>query len=132
MTIKNKKTLGEELRSARETKGFSLRQVEEVTEISNAYLSQLEHDKIKKPSANVLYKLANFYGINFSHLLTDAGIIDSPLEEMGTKRFAGDSTKSKKSPHSLAGYSLSSDNLSPAEETALVEYLKFIRFQKKK
>ncbi|MCC7302468.1 MAG: helix-turn-helix transcriptional regulator [Bacteroidia bacterium] len=131
MTAKTKKTLGEELRSARETKGFTLRQVEEVTEISNAYLSQLEHDKIKKPSANVLYRLANLYGINFSHLLTDAGIIDSPLVETGTKNFTGNSAKNK-APHSLGGYALSSENLSPEEEKALVEYLKFIRFQKKK
>jgi transcriptional regulator with XRE-family HTH domain len=128
MISKTKKTIGEELKNARLTKGYTLRQVEEVTEISNAYLSQLEHDKIKKPSANVLYKLANLYGINFNHLLTDAGIIDSPLVESGTKNFVGKGS----APHSLGGYALSSENLSAEEEKVLISYLKFIRSENKK
>ncbi len=55
---KTQKSLGEKLRDARETQALTLRQVEEITGISNAYLSQLENNKIKKPSANILYKLS--------------------------------------------------------------------------
>lgn len=47
-----------ELRLARK---FTLRQVEEMTGISNAYLSQLETGKIKKPSYEVVQKLNNLY-----------------------------------------------------------------------
>lgn len=51
----------EKFREVREEKGLTLRQVEEATGISNAYLSQLETGKIKKPSFDVVYKLHNFY-----------------------------------------------------------------------
>ena len=51
------KTLGQVLKESREKSNKTMRDVEEATGISNAYLSQLENDKIKKPSANVLYKL---------------------------------------------------------------------------
>ena len=44
------KTLGKTLKDAREGVPFTLKQVEEATGISNAYISQLENEKIKKPS----------------------------------------------------------------------------------
>jgi hypothetical protein len=47
--------------SLRKEKGWTLRQVEDATGISNAYLSQFENGKIKKPSQNVVTKLINFY-----------------------------------------------------------------------
>ena len=59
-------TLGAVLKIARESKTFSLRYVEEHAGISNAYLSQLENDKIKKPAADTLFKLAEIYKIDFN------------------------------------------------------------------
>ena len=55
--------------------GLTLRQVQEATGISNAYLSQLENGKIKHPSAQVLYSLSKLYGCNIEDLLIDAGMI---------------------------------------------------------
>lgn len=49
-------------KAIRRIKGLTLRQVEEITGISNAYLSQLENGKIKKPSYDVVMKLRNIYG----------------------------------------------------------------------
>ncbi|MHC4933777.1 MAG: helix-turn-helix domain-containing protein, partial [Planctomycetota bacterium] len=48
--------LGTLLADLRMAKGLSLREVEEATgkAVSNAYLSQLENGKIKKPSPSVL------------------------------------------------------------------------------
>ncbi len=69
-------TLGQVLKSTRESVSLSLREVENSTAISNAYLSQLENDKIKKPSASVLYKLADLYKIRLDVLLIAAGIIE--------------------------------------------------------
>lgn len=44
-------------------KGLTLREVEQVTGISNSYLSQLENGKIKKPSYDTIQKLnAVYYG----------------------------------------------------------------------
>jgi len=50
-----------DFKKIREEKGFTLRQVEEMTGINNAYLSQLENRKIKKPSYEVVYILHNLY-----------------------------------------------------------------------
>jgi len=45
----------------RKEKGLTLRQVEDLTGISNSYLSQLETGKVKKPSYEVVSKLYNLY-----------------------------------------------------------------------
>jgi DNA-binding Xre family transcriptional regulator len=45
----------------RNKNGFTLRDVEEKTGISNAYLSQLENGKIKRPSFEVMETLNKFY-----------------------------------------------------------------------
>ena len=45
-------TLGKTLKNTRENVSLTLRDVEIATGISNAYLSQLENEKIKKTSAN--------------------------------------------------------------------------------
>lgn len=57
------KTIGEKFRTIREAKGLTLREVEEATGISNAYLSQLETGKIKRPSYKVIKQLSEYYGI---------------------------------------------------------------------
>ena len=45
----------------RKTKGLTLRKVEELTGISNPYLSQLETGKIKSPSYNTVRTLVMLY-----------------------------------------------------------------------
>lgn len=111
------KSLGKTLKESRELVPFTLRQVEEATGISNAYLSQLENDKIKKPSANVLYKLSSLYGISLDSLLHAAGIIESQP-----------SKKSKL----LSTVALSAEKLTNHEEQQLLDYLKYLRFSNKK
>jgi transcriptional regulator with XRE-family HTH domain len=110
------KSLGRTLKDAREHASFTLKQVEEATGISNAYLSQVENEKIKKPSANVLHKLATVYNIELEVLLGAAGII----EESNTPK-----TKM------LNSIALSSQQLSSEEEEALMKYLKFLRHEKR-
>ncbi len=109
------KTLGENLKKARQMSKFSLREVEELIGISNAYLSQLENDKIKKPSANILHKLASLYELDFELLLEVAGIVKRNSKENAAK--------------TLSGSALYSKNLSAEEEEKLAEYLAFLRSQ---
>ncbi|SDT66644.1 Helix-turn-helix domain-containing protein [Mucilaginibacter mallensis] len=109
------KTLGGILREARDLKKLSLREVEVQSGISNAYLSQLENDKIKKPSANTLYKLSELFHITFDDLMVAAGIVEQGKEER------------KRPVH----YAFNSDDLTPEEEQALIDYLKFLRYQQK-
>jgi HTH-type transcriptional regulator, competence development regulator len=111
----SQKTLGKTLKNSRELIPLTLRQVEEATGISNAYLSQLENDKIKKPSANVLYKLASIYNIELDSLLLASGIIEKQ------------SAKKSKLLNTIA---LSAETMTYDEEQALLEYLRFLRHKK--
>jgi HTH-type transcriptional regulator, competence development regulator len=111
------KSLGEGLRLARDLRKLSLREVEEATGISNAYLSQLENDKVRKPSPHFLHKLAALYDIAYELLMESAGYI---------KRKAPDG------PKTLQGAALfAQDKLTSEEEVALAEYLAFLRSKKK-
>jgi HTH-type transcriptional regulator, competence development regulator len=112
-------TLGEELRRIRELHKLTLRAVEGLTGISNAYLSQLETGKIEKPSPNYLYKLAEIYSIPYDLLMEKAGYIVRQPQGEPKKR-------------SLTGAALSTlDNLTPEEAEKLAEYLAFLRSQGK-
>lgn len=63
--------IGDRFKTIRIAKGLTLREVEKDTTISNAYLSQLENDKINKPSYKVVKQLCEYYGIK-----TDLGDMD--------------------------------------------------------
>lgn len=52
---------------------LSLRDVEKITGISNALLSQIETGKIKSPSFSTIAKLCSLYGIKMESLLEEQG-----------------------------------------------------------
>ena len=106
--------LGALLADLRTAKGFSLREVEEATEkaVSNAYLSQLENGKIKKPSPNVLHSLAEVYVVPYEALMEKAGYL-LPSENEGGRRTR------------LAAFAI--DDLTAEEEEELLKYLAFLR-----
>ena len=106
--------LGALLADLRTAKGFSLREVEEATgnAVSNAYLSQLENGKIKKPSPNVLHRLAEVYVVPYEALMEKAGYL-LPSEGKGGRR------------RRLAAFAI--DDLTAEEEEELLKYLAFIR-----
>lgn len=108
--------LGSYLASLRVAKRLTLRQVEEATgnEVSNAYLSQLENGRITKPSPNILYSLAEFYGIAYDMLMEKAGYVVIK----GTRK---DGQKQGRT----ATFAI--DNLTPEEEDELLDYLAYIR-----
>ena len=111
--------LGALLADLRTAKGLSLREVEEATDkaVSNAYLSQLENGKIKKPSPNVLHSLAQVYVVPYEALMEKAGYL-LPSEDGGGRR------KRKR----LAAFAI--DDLTAEEEEELLKYLAFIRSRK--
>lgn len=115
-----KPTLGQYLASIRNDRKMTLREVEEATnkEVSNAYLSQIEKDKIKKPSPNILHSLAQLYGISFENLMGMAGFIMPP-------RKTGDDDR-----HGRVA-TFAEHNLTPEEESELMQYLQFIRSRKR-
>jgi len=106
--------LGAVLADLRGAKGFSLRQVEEATgkAVSNAYLSQLEKGKIKKPSPNVLHSLAEVYAVPYETLMEKAGYLLPSGKGGGRGR-------------RLAAFAI--DDLTAEEEEELLKYLAFLR-----
>ena len=111
------RSLGQYLASIRQDRQMTLRDVEELTtkEVSNAYLSQIENDKIKKPSPNILLALSKVYKISYEKLMTMAGYAVSAR-----------SGKIK----SKANATFAEHNISVEEEEKLLEYLQFIRSRK--
>lgn len=66
--------MGKQLEQARRSRGWSLRQAESVSGISNGYISQIERGDVE-PSLDVLLRLATAYDIPFDVLLRSAGLI---------------------------------------------------------
>lgn len=107
--------LGSLLGDLRTAKGYSLREVEEATgnAVSNAYLSQLENGKIRKPSPNVLHELAKVYSVPYETLMEKAGyLLPSHARAAGRRR-------------RLAAFAI--DDLTAEEEEELLRYLAFLR-----
>jgi transcriptional regulator with XRE-family HTH domain len=64
--------LGDDLRAAREAKGWSLRAVASAVGISPSLLSQVETNKVN-PSVSTLYALVSYLGVSMDELLRPAG-----------------------------------------------------------
>lgn len=111
---KAKNDLGTYLARVRKDLGLSLRTVEAETDVSNAYLSQLETGKIKTPSPTVLHTLALRYEVAYERLMALAGYPvpgnapdDPNARSLDLAARLGD--------------------VSPEEEEALVDFLGLIR-----
>ncbi len=102
------------LSDLRRAKGLSLRAVEQATGkmVSNAYLSQLENGKIKKPSPNVLQSLAEVYVVPYEALMEKAGYLLPPKRDGGRRK-------------RIAAFAI--DDLTAEEEEELLKYLAFLR-----
>lgn len=61
-------TWWERLRFARKVKGFTLREVERLTGISNPYLCQIEAGSVDEPSFFKIVKLMKLYNLNVEDL----------------------------------------------------------------
>ena len=112
-------SLGKIIRKARNDLQMSQRDVEIATEkeVSNAYLSQLESGKITKPSPHILYALSNTLSVPYETLMERAGyIVPSASRPDGVKHGRA------------ATYSV--DNLTAEEESALLDYLGYLRSKK--
>ena len=80
--------------------------------VSNAYLSQLENGKIRRPSPNVLLSLASVYAVPHETLMEKAGYL--PSSEGGA---AGE--------RKLAAFAIG--DITAGEEEELLQYLAFLR-----
>jgi transcriptional regulator with XRE-family HTH domain len=74
------RNVGEFIRSQRELANLSLRQLAEISKISNPYLSQIERG-LHKPSADVLKSIANALKISAETMYAQAGLLDPDAAE---------------------------------------------------
>ena len=109
-------TLGSYLKQSRKERGLTLRDVEEKIGISNAYLSQLENQKISNPSPQILHKLADWYNISYDRLMELAGY---PVLE---KESRGPAFRKE------SGF----DDLTREEKENVIEYIRFLRSRRRK
>lgn len=76
--------LGRFLKEVRESKGYSTYTVNNLTDISQSYISLIEKGK-RKPSAVILKTLAPIYSLNYLDLYEMAGYIDLIEDEKKSK-----------------------------------------------
>jgi transcriptional regulator with XRE-family HTH domain len=107
--------LGSYLRRVRKEKALTLRDVEKKTGISNAYLSQLENNRIGSPSPTILHNLAECYRISYERLMKLTGY---PVYEEGQKPAFRSSTDDL-------------ENLTPEEKEKVMEYIQFLKSRRR-
>ncbi len=69
-------SLGITIRSLREEIGLSQAQLSTQAELSQGYLSQIENDEVRNPSAAVLFRLAQALHVDPRNVLEAAGYTD--------------------------------------------------------
>ncbi len=117
--------LATKLSQLRKLKGASLRKVEAVTGISNAYLSQLERGLAAQPAPEKLKRLAEFYGVSYEVLLESAGYLDRIHVKKGQ---IGAVITNKPAPLQEA---IQAADLSEEETAMVIDYIAFIRSRSK-
>jgi transcriptional regulator with XRE-family HTH domain len=116
------------------TRQFTLRKVERLSGVSNAYLSQIEQGKIAQPSPHILQKLATCYGVAAPDLMLKAGYITesvitgSSLAPAAANRSGGSKRGQVKRPVVLSS---ALGSVTPDEENELLKYLAFLRSRNK-
>jgi len=116
-------TLGEKLKAAREKLNLTLRDVDKATGISSAYISQLENDHVKNPSASILYNLAEAYSLPMNDLLRAAGIMKSVKGDGSLANGEGEKVESNNDDFTKR-ISFYAKNLSDDQQEELIEFIK--------
>jgi transcriptional regulator with XRE-family HTH domain len=114
--------LGSYLKEVRKKSDLALRDVEDATDISNAYLSQLENGRVTKPSPHILHALATLYRVPYETLMERAGYV--------TVKKTSEQTNAVHQSGQLPASSF--EGITEEEEVHLLGYLNFIRSQAKK
>jgi HTH-type transcriptional regulator, competence development regulator len=117
--------LGQYLWDLRHAAGMTLREVEEASEVSNAYVSQLETGKITKASPDILHRLSETY----SARLPRNGPVTCSFQQM--MELAGHILPEKTTGARRGRLpTFASEALTPEEEEELLKYLAFLRMRK--
>ena len=75
-------SIGETLKKLRAEKKVSLQKVADAVGTSKPYIWELESGKVQNPGADILYKLAEYYGCSVDHLVSKHGETDIKSPEI--------------------------------------------------
>ncbi|WP_040159239.1 helix-turn-helix domain-containing protein [Mobilicoccus massiliensis] len=89
--------LGSYIRAQRQLADLSLRQLAGLSNVSNAYLSQVERG-LHQPSLKVLGSIADALDISTEHLLTQAGMMSAGATNLRKARGDGEAGEDAASP----------------------------------
>jgi transcriptional regulator with XRE-family HTH domain len=84
-----REALGAFIREQRKRAGLSLRQLAELTSLSNPYLSQIERG-LHQPSVRVLKAISDALNLSAETLLAEAGLVDAIAGNRPAARRAAD------------------------------------------
>lgn len=73
--------LGEFLKDRRNNLKLSLREIEKISGVSNAYLSMIESGSRSEPHPRILAKLAKAYEVDLATLMRLSGYVDGKEED---------------------------------------------------
>ena len=118
MRNEERTAIGIYLKSLRDTRNLSLRDVEKKTGVSNAVLSQIESGQVKRPSPTTLYKLSELFDVPYEELMGRAGY-PTPSRHVGEAQSAN-------SVFNRLG------TITEDEEQELLDYLTFLRSRTKR
>lgn len=106
-------SLGKKLADTRAEKGWSLREAERRTGIHNAHISQIETGAIAQPAPNILWQLAEAYGLDLAELMRLAGHVEAAV---------------KGTPGPVVGAALRAlGDMSPGEQEQVLEFIQEIQ-----
>jgi transcriptional regulator with XRE-family HTH domain len=83
-----REALGAFIRSQRRMANLSLRQLAELTHLSNPYLSQIERG-LHQPSVRVLRQISDALNLSAETLMAQAGLIDAVADKASDQADAG-------------------------------------------
>jgi transcriptional regulator with XRE-family HTH domain len=104
-------TLGSFIKAQRQVANLSLREMARMTDVSNAYLSQIERG-LHQPSVRVLRSVADALNVSAETLLSQAGLLD---EDDGAA-----SEEPEPGPARTAAAILADPTLTPEQREALL------------
>lgn len=108
--------LGTYIQSKRKEKGYSIRKLAELADISHTEVKRIEDGMRKQTSPQVLRSIATALNCPYEDLMAAAGYIDEPLMDTDATAVAGIQN---------------ADDLSQEEIDKVNEYIAFLKSQRK-
>ena len=114
-----REALGSFIRAQRKMANLSLRQLADLTKLSNPYLSQVERG-LHQPSVRVLKQISEALNVSAETLLTQAGLIDAVVADKDKSDGQDQNRPGPNPPPPTEDSIRADDRLSEAQKAALI------------